>query len=203
MIMKPETRSENDWTPLATTFGMKQRTRIGCWNVRTMTRPEALPQVAKVMRDYNIQILGLSETRWNGFGEQFADCGTTLLYSGKEDEGASKEYGVGLLLSRSAKNSLLDWKPVSERIIVARFASRVRKVTVIQCYAPTSAASDEAKSKFYDVLEATLKCVRKQDIVVLMDDMNAKMGSNCADCTHYVGPFGAIGQKKRKRRTLR
>ncbi|CAG9127121.1 unnamed protein product [Plutella xylostella] len=109
------------------------------------------------MRDYNIQILGLSETRWNGFGEESADYGTTLLYSGKEDEGASKEYGVGLLLSRSAKNSLLDWKPISERIIVARFASRVRKVTVVQCYAPTNAAADETKSKFYDLLEATLK----------------------------------------------
>ncbi|XP_062532890.1 uncharacterized protein LOC134201663 [Bombyx mori] len=157
-----------------------------------MTRLERLPQVAKVMKEYNIHILGLSETRWNGFGETQCDFGYSLLYSGKEED-ATREYGVGLLLSRSAKSSLLSWKPVSERIICARFSTRVRKVTVIQCYAPTNSASTDVKSQFYEQLGHTLKGIKKQDIVILMGDINAKMGNDNVDREYYMGQYGATG----------
>ncbi|XP_062532962.1 craniofacial development protein 2-like [Bombyx mori] len=155
-----------------------------------MTRLERLPQVAKVMKEYNIHILGLSETRWNGFGETQCDFGYSLLYSGKEED-ATREYGVGMLLSRSANSSLLSWKPVSERIICARFSTRVRKVTVIQCYAPTNSASTDVKSQFYEQLGHTLKGIKKQDIVILMGDINAKMGNDNVDREYYMGQYGA------------
>jgi hypothetical protein len=44
---------------------------------------------------------------------------------------------VGMMLSKYVTKSLIEWTPVSERIIIARFKTRIANVAVIQCYAPT------------------------------------------------------------------
>ena len=46
-------------------------------------------------------------------------------------------YGVALLMTPEATRAFLSWKPVLPRIIFARFNSRGRKVTILQCYAPS------------------------------------------------------------------
>ncbi|KAI8427310.1 LOW QUALITY PROTEIN: hypothetical protein MSG28_001892, partial [Choristoneura fumiferana] len=47
-----------------------------------------------------------------------------------------------------------------------RFNSKARKITVIQCYAPTNLASEEDKEDFYRALKLTLKKIRQQNIVI-------------------------------------
>lgn len=131
-------------------------------------------QVVKYMRDYHLEILGISETRWKDFGEQQIED-FTLLYSGQEKK---HEYGVGILLTRNARNSLLDWQSVSDRIITARFKSRVRNITLIHCYAPTNAAELDKKEAFYEQLSTTMRTIPKGDIVICMGDYNAQIGNN-------------------------
>jgi hypothetical protein len=53
---------------MLTTFGMKTKTKIGFWNVRTLRESGKLRQVIKVMEEYRLDILGISETRWLDFG---------------------------------------------------------------------------------------------------------------------------------------
>ena len=53
-----------------------------------------------------------------------------------------------------------------------------RKVTIIQCYAPTNAADEETKASFYEMLQATIDKAPHGDIKILMGDMNAKIGSD-------------------------
>lgn len=102
-----------------------------------------LDQVTAEKERYNIDILGLSETRWNQSGEFITGSGDTLLYSGHENENSPHTAGVAFLLSRAAKRSLISWQPISERLITARFKCKARNVTIIQCYAPTEAAVKE------------------------------------------------------------
>jgi len=64
------------------------------------------------------------------------------------DEGKNHERGVGLILSRDAVKSLLEWEPVSQRINRARFNSRWQQVTIIQCYVPINEATEETKDDF-------------------------------------------------------
>jgi hypothetical protein len=111
---------------------MKIQTRIACWNVRTLLESSTLNQAAREMNAYNISILGLSETRWNGFGDLELQTGEMFLYSGQENENNRHQDRVGFLLSKNAKHSLLDWQPVSSQIIKARLKSKARNISIIQ-----------------------------------------------------------------------
>jgi hypothetical protein len=72
--------------------------------------------------------------------------------------------GVGILITARARSALMKWNPISERLIMARFKTKVRHVSIIQCYAPTEGALDDKKTVFYELLESTSRKEKKQDI---------------------------------------
>jgi hypothetical protein len=43
--------------------------RIGLWNVRILAQSEKLKQVCQEMENYKLDVLGMSEVRWDSFGE--------------------------------------------------------------------------------------------------------------------------------------
>ena len=45
--------------------------------------------------------------------------------------------GVAIMMNQEATRALIDWSPINERIIKARFYSKFVKVTMIHVYAPT------------------------------------------------------------------
>jgi hypothetical protein len=62
------------------TFCLKYRTRIGLWNVRTLAQSGKLKQACQEMENYKLDILGMSEVRWDTFGEIATQNGSTFLY---------------------------------------------------------------------------------------------------------------------------
>ena len=54
----------------------KLKTKIGFWNVRTMYDTGKLAQVTLEMKRYNIDILGISESRWTGSGRITTSTGS-------------------------------------------------------------------------------------------------------------------------------
>jgi hypothetical protein len=84
-----------------------------------------------------------------------------------------------------AKRSLLERTPVSSRIITERLKSRVRPVSIIQCYAPTSV--DETEETFCGILNTTVAKIKKRDIITLMGDLNAKIGRDNKGIEQIVG----------------
>lgn len=171
-----------------TTFGSKSRTRFGCWN-KTMMEPAQLAQVTREINNYKLTFLGLNETRWNGPGEFTTTNGELLIYSGKP-EGKNHESGVGLMISKDFRKCLINWKPISDRIIIARLQSKIRKVTVIQCYALIETSTSEQKNDFYDALSTTITQVEKSDILILIGDFNAKVGTDNRNLEEVVGTYG-------------
>ena len=94
----------------------KTITRLGCWNVHTLYTTAQAEQVARETDKYRFDILGLSETRWTGAGRTKLANDSTLIYSGEEEE---HQRGVALMISKEAKKSLMECKPVSSRVISA------------------------------------------------------------------------------------
>lgn len=89
------------------------------------------------MEAYKLDILGMSEVKWNVFGELKTPSAMTLLFSGRPNANDVHRGGVGIILNQKMKKSLIEWFPVSERIIMATFKGKIRNVSIIQCYAPT------------------------------------------------------------------
>lgn len=116
----------------------KTKLRIGCWNVRTMYQTGKLAQIVNEAENYGIDILGISEARWTGSGKRRLTSGHTLLYSGRQDH--LHQEGVAIIMKKEATKSLLEWNPVSERIMVARFDSNSQNL-------PSSHAMHQLKTQ--------------------------------------------------------
>jgi len=104
-----------------------------------------------MMKDYKLDVLGLSEMRWTVQGRLTSED-ITIIYSGREEH---HYQGVGILLNKEASRAVIGWKPVNERIITAILRARHAKVTVVQIYAPTDSDTVEVKDKFYEELYRT------------------------------------------------
>ena len=142
----------------------------------------------KEMENYKIYILGVSEMRWTGQGRMDSSRGKTVLYSGKEQH---HTHGVGIFLSKTAAQTLVSWKPINERTIMARFHTRHAKVTVVQVYAPTEVAADSEKDEFYDQLQGVIDEIPSFDIKLVMGDLNAKLSGDRRGIPSSIGPHGS------------
>ena len=164
----------------------KSKTRIACWNVRTLgslsDQSSQLLSAIETMQKKKIQLLALSETRWPGHGITVIRS-TTILHCGS----SSHVHGVSIALSPSARCS---WEaagsvfhPVSERIIRIRLKCHRSYVTVVAIYAPTNPSSSTTQAAapadtFYDQLQSVVADVPPKDMLLVLGDFNARVGSD-------------------------
>ena len=82
----------------------RKQIKVACWKVRTMNADGKTEQIVDEMNNYGIDILGISESRWTGTGKVRLEGGEKVLYS---------EFGVGMIISKKNRNTLLEWHPVN------------------------------------------------------------------------------------------
>ena len=73
-------------------------------------------------------------------------------------------------------------------MISVRFQGKRFNITVIQVYAPTSNAEDAEVKQFYEDLQELLELTPKKDILFIIVDWNAKVGSQ--ETPGVTGKFG-------------
>ncbi|VDP30540.1 unnamed protein product [Schistosoma margrebowiei] len=153
-------------------------------------------QIAAEMRKYNLEVFGISETHWTQVGQQRLASGELLLYSGHEEENAPHTQGVALILSKQAQKAFIGWESHGPMIIKASFKTKKEGIsmTVIQCYAPTNDYNEDVKDQFYNRLQSVIEKCPTKDLIILMGDFNAKVGT---DNTGYEDIMGRHGLGER------
>ena len=73
---------KEDQKPTALIVNPRNKTRIG---VRIMFETGKAGQVAREMKRYKLDNLGISECRWRGSGKSKLNTGEVIIYSGEEN----------------------------------------------------------------------------------------------------------------------
>jgi exonuclease III len=154
----------------------KHKLHMGCWNVRTLLIVGKASQVGREMRQYGTEILRVNECRWNGYGSNKLVTGETILYSRHQKE-ETEHKGVAFILQDKATRALIDWEPISERLIKARFKSKFNNITIINAYAPTNDASQEDKDSFYECLQTSTDRVHNRDMLIVRETLTQKLAT--------------------------
>ena len=78
-------------------------------------------------------------------------------------------------------------------MISVRFQGKPLNITVIQAYSPTSNAEEAEVEWFYEDLQDILELTLKKDVLFIIGDWNAKVGSQ--GTPGVTGKFGLGLQK--------
>ena len=76
----------------------------------------------------------------------------------------------------------------NDRMISICFQGKPFNITVIQAYAPTSNAEEAEVEWFYEDLQELLELTPKKDVLFIIGDWNAKVGSQ--ETPGVTGKFG-------------
>ncbi|XP_072043067.1 craniofacial development protein 2-like [Amphiura filiformis] len=104
-----------------------------------------------------------------------------------------REFGVGFILDRNTARSFLGFNPISDRIISLRLHGHPFNISIVQVYAPTSTASDEAMENFYGQLQDVLDKIPSKDMLIILGGWNAKVGKSDIK-SRSIGKFG-LGER--------
>jgi len=160
--------------------------KFGTWNVRTLYQSGKLDNCIREMDRLGVDVLGIAETRWTDAGRIEKD-GHVFVFSG----GDTHRSGVGFLLRKGLGNSLQGYWPISDRAIMIKLQGKPFDIVCLQLYAPTQDHSDDVVESFYSDIKQALKQVKQSDILIVMGDMNCKVGSETIG--NVIGRYG-LGQ---------
>ena len=143
-----------------------------------------LEVVNQEMARVNIDILGIRELKWTGMGE-FNSQDHYIYYCGQE---FLKRNGVAIMVNKRVQNVVLGCNLKNDRMISVRFQGKSFNIMVIQVYAPTSNAKEAEVEWFYEDLQDLLELTPKKDVLFIIGDRNAKVGSQ--ETPGVTGKFG-------------
>ena len=85
-------------------------------------------------------------------------------------------------------------------MISVRFQSKPFNITVIQVYTPTSNTEEAEVERFYEDLQDLLELTPKKDVLFIIGDGNAKVGSQ--EIPGVTGEFGLGVQNETGQRLI-
>ena len=85
-------------------------------------------------------------------------------------------------------------------MISVRFQGKPCDITVIQVYAPTSNAEETEVERFYEDLQDLLELTPPKDVLFIIEDCNAKVGSQ--ETPGVTGKFGLGIQNEARQRLI-
>ena len=132
-----------------------------------------LEVVKQEMARVNVNILGISKLKWTGMGE-FNSDDYYIYYYGQE---SLRRNGQAIIVNKRVQNAIIGCNIKNDRMISVGFQGKPFSITVIQAYAPTSNAEEAEVEQFYEDLQDLLELTPPKDVLFIIGDWNAKVGS--------------------------
>ena len=96
--------------------------------------------------------------------------------------------GVAIIFNKRIQSAILGCNFKNGRMISVGFQGKSFNITVIQVSAPTSNAEEAEVERFYEDLQDLLELTPKKDVLFIIRDWNAKVGSQ--EIPGVTGKFG-------------
>ena len=144
----------------------------------------------------NVDILGISELKWTGMGEFNAD--DYYIYYCEQESLRTK--GIAIIVNKRVQNAVAGCNLKNDRMISIHFQGKPFNITVIQVYASISNAEEAEVERFYEELYVLLELIPKKDVLFIIGDWNAKVGSQ--ETSEVIGKFGLGVQNETGQRLI-
>ena len=103
--------------------------------------------VKQEMARVNVDILGISELKWTGMGDNSDDH--YIYYCGQE---SLRRNGVVIIVNKRVQNAILGFNLKNDRMISVSFQGKPFNIMVIQVYALTKNTEEGEVKRFYEDL---------------------------------------------------
>ena len=104
------------------------------------------------------------------------------------------------MINKRVWNAVLGCNRKNDRIISVRLQGKPFNITIIQVYAPTSNAEEAEVERFYEDLQNLLELTRRKDVLFIIEDWNAKVGSQ--ETPGVTSKFGLGIQNEAEQRLI-
>ena len=104
------------------------------------------------------------------------------------------------MVNKRVQNAVLGCNLKNDRMISVRFQGKPFNITVIQVCAPTSNAEETEVEQFSEDLKDLLELTPKKDVLFILGDWNAKVGSQ--ETPGLTGKFGLGVQNEAGQRLI-
>jgi len=98
------------------------------------------------------------------------------------------EETVAIIVNKRVWNAVLGYDLKNDRMISIRFQGKPFSIMVIQDYAPTSNTEEAEVERLYEDLQDLLEPTPQKDVLFIIGDWNAKVGSQ--ETPGVTGRFG-------------
>ena len=128
---------------------------------------------------------------------EFHSADHYIYYCGQE---SLRKNGVAIIVNKRVWNAVLGYNLKNDRTISVHFQGKLFSITVIQVYTLTSKTEEAEVEQFYEDLQDLLELTRKNNVLFVIGDWYAKVGSQ--ETPGVTGKFGLGVQNEARQRLI-
>ena len=116
------------------------------------------------MKRYKLGVLGMSEVRWKGQGDEVDDDGVRIIFSG----GDKHERGVAIVLEKEVAKRIIEIEQCNDRLMMIKISTTPVDIAIIQVYMSTTTHKDDEIEIMYEQIEKLINKQKGNKNVVVM-----------------------------------